>query len=63
MRQGEDDVRTFSIGQRNLNVTDLSPDTVYTVKVRATSQAGKGPWSELFVGRTLKAGECRSGIS
>ncbi|KAK3786751.1 hypothetical protein RRG08_000957 [Elysia crispata] len=54
-REGESDVRKFSINQRNLNVTNLSADTVYTVTVRASSQAGKGPWSQPFVGRTLKA--------
>ncbi|CAC5423207.1 unnamed protein product [Mytilus coruscus] len=36
-----------------LEIVDLVPDTAYQVKVRAWSQTGSGPWSEVFVGRTL----------
>ncbi|CAG2239895.1 Tyrosine-protein kinase Btk29A,Tyrosine kinase receptor Cad96Ca,Discoidin domain-containing receptor 2,Tyrosine-protein kinase receptor TYRO3,Putative neurotrophin receptor LTRK 1,ALK tyrosine kinase receptor,Tyrosine-protein kinase ABL2,Tyrosine-protein kinase abl-1,Tyrosine-protein kinase receptor UFO,Macrophage colony-stimulating factor 1 receptor,Leukocyte tyrosine kinase receptor,Tyrosine-protein kinase receptor Tie-1,Receptor-type tyrosine-protein kinase FLT3,ALK tyrosine kinase receptor homolog scd- len=36
-----------------LEIEDLVPDTAYQVKVRAWSQTGSGPWSEVFVGRTL----------
>ncbi|GFR72269.1 tyrosine-protein kinase receptor [Elysia marginata] len=54
-RDGDSDVKKFRIEERSLNLTDLRPDTVYTVTVRASSQAGNGPWSKPFVGRTLKA--------
>ncbi|KAL5011108.1 hypothetical protein ScPMuIL_013413 [Solemya velum] len=37
-----------------LDVTNLESDTNFEVKVRAMSIAGKGPWSKLFKGRTLK---------
>ncbi|XP_053397738.1 proto-oncogene tyrosine-protein kinase ROS-like isoform X2 [Mercenaria mercenaria] len=36
-------------------VTNLEPDTVYQVKVRAKSSSGAGPWSPVFHGKTLKA--------
>lgn len=42
-----------------LEIEDLVPDTAYQVKVRAWSQTGSGPWSEVFVGRTLSLGNNR----
>ncbi|GFN97601.1 tyrosine-protein kinase receptor [Plakobranchus ocellatus] len=47
--------RESGLSGRSLNVTNLRPDTVYTLAVRAVSQSGEGPWSEQFIGRTLKA--------
>ncbi|KAK3578565.1 hypothetical protein CHS0354_025280 [Potamilus streckersoni] len=35
-------------------VSNLEPDAQYSVKVRAFSKAGTGPWSEIFIGRTLR---------
>jgi proto-oncogene tyrosine-protein kinase ROS len=37
-------------------VSNLEPDTIFQVKVRAKSSSGAGPWSTVFHGRTLKAG-------
>ena len=42
--------------QLSLIVSNLEPDTQYKVKVRAKSASGRGPWSEVFTGRTLKEG-------
>ncbi|XP_060592485.1 proto-oncogene tyrosine-protein kinase ROS-like isoform X2 [Ruditapes philippinarum] len=36
-------------------VSNLEPDTIFQVKVRAKSSSGAGPWSTVFHGRTLKA--------
>lgn len=38
-------------------VSNLEPDTLYQVRVRAKSSSGIGPWSSVFHGRTLRAGE------
>ncbi|XP_023240042.1 proto-oncogene tyrosine-protein kinase ROS-like [Centruroides sculpturatus] len=35
---------------------NLYPNTLYSVKVRAFSPGGKGPWSKEFSGKTLKPG-------
>ena len=40
-----------------LEVENLVPNTTYQVKVRAWSKTGSGPWSEVFVGRTLSLGK------
>ena len=40
-----------------LEVEDLMPDTGYQVRVRALSSTGTGPWSEVFIGRTLTLGK------
>ncbi|XP_067675199.1 proto-oncogene tyrosine-protein kinase ROS-like isoform X2 [Haliotis asinina] len=36
-------------------VQNLQADTRYNIRVRAVSESGLGPWSEIFIGRTLKA--------
>ena len=40
-----------------LEVENLVLNTTYLVKVRAWSDTGSGPWSEVFVGRTLTLGK------
>ena len=40
----------------NFEVSNLQSDTKYEVKVRGRSNAGHGPWSRVFHGRTLKQG-------
>ena len=42
--------------QLSLIVSNLEPNTQYKVKVRAKSDSGRGPWSEVFTGKTLKEG-------
>ncbi|KAJ8314429.1 hypothetical protein KUTeg_006579 [Tegillarca granosa] len=37
----------------SFEVANLEPDTSYQIKVRALSKTGEGPWSNVFVGRTL----------
>ncbi|XP_035828604.1 proto-oncogene tyrosine-protein kinase ROS [Aplysia californica] len=48
------DVQEYSIADLSLSVSGLKADSIYVIKVRARSEAGFGPWSENFVGRTLK---------
>lgn len=48
--------KEHKISGLNLTITGLIPDSVYVVKVRARSEAGFGPWSKGFIGRTLKQG-------
>lgn len=44
----------MNITDTSTTVRNLRPNTVYSVKVRAYSQGGRGPWSTDFVGRTLR---------
>jgi len=37
-------------------VSDLLPNSVYNVRVRASSTAGSGPWSTDFTAQTLSTG-------
>ncbi|CAG5115203.1 unnamed protein product, partial [Candidula unifasciata] len=46
--------KEYNISTLNLTVSNLSPDTMYAIKIRARSDAGNGPWSRNFIGRTLK---------
>ncbi len=39
-----------------VRVLDLDPSTMYSIRVRAASVGGNGPWSEVFNGTTLKTG-------
>ncbi|XP_035208124.1 proto-oncogene tyrosine-protein kinase ROS-like, partial [Stegodyphus dumicola] len=43
-----------SISSNAYDVSNLKPNTTYSVKVRAYSDGGKGPWSSEFTGTTLK---------
>ncbi|XP_048459020.1 proto-oncogene tyrosine-protein kinase ROS [Rhincodon typus] len=44
------------IGSTNITLYGLSSTTLYTFKIRASSPGGKGPWSSIFQGTTLKEG-------
>ncbi|XP_064488538.1 proto-oncogene tyrosine-protein kinase ROS-like isoform X2 [Ornithodoros turicata] len=44
----------LNITETSATVGNLRPNTVYSVKVRAYSRGGKGPWSSDFIGRTLQ---------
>ncbi|KAH9381223.1 hypothetical protein HPB48_014466 [Haemaphysalis longicornis] len=47
-------IYAMNISDTATTVRNLRPDTAYSVKVRAYSPGGRGPWSLDFVGRTLK---------
>ncbi|XP_077540102.1 receptor protein-tyrosine kinase sevenless isoform X2 [Haemaphysalis longicornis] len=47
-------IYAMNISDTATTVRNLRPDTAYSVKVRAYSPGGRGPWSMDFVGRTLK---------
>ncbi|CAG5130159.1 unnamed protein product, partial [Candidula unifasciata] len=49
-----DELQQYDVSALSLTLTNLTPDSVYKVKARARSEAGFGPWSEEFIGRTLK---------
>ncbi|GCC33430.1 hypothetical protein chiPu_0011899 [Chiloscyllium punctatum] len=44
------------IHSTNITLHGLSSSTLYTFKIRASSPGGKGPWSSMFQGTTLKEG-------
>ncbi|RWS22057.1 proto-oncogene tyrosine-protein kinase ROS-like isoform X1, partial [Leptotrombidium deliense] len=44
-----------NISKTSCDLHQLKPNTVYKISVRASSKAGKGPWSSAFVGSTLKS--------
>lgn len=43
----------FDIKDQSCNLGQLKMNTTYLIKIRAVSISGPGPWSRLFVGRTL----------
>ncbi|XP_078088015.1 proto-oncogene tyrosine-protein kinase ROS-like [Mustelus asterias] len=45
-----------AIYSTNITIYGLSSSTVYTFRIRASSPGGKGPWSSIFQGTTLKEG-------
>ncbi|KAL1483200.1 hypothetical protein MTO96_013085 [Rhipicephalus appendiculatus] len=47
-------IYAMNISDTTTTVRNLRPDTAYSVKVRAYSPGGRGPWSVDFVGRTLR---------
>ncbi|KAL3251013.1 hypothetical protein MRX96_055276 [Rhipicephalus microplus] len=47
-------IYAMNISDTTTTVRNLRPDTAYSVKVRAYSAGGRGPWSVDFVGRTLR---------
>ncbi|XP_077488341.1 receptor protein-tyrosine kinase sevenless isoform X1 [Amblyomma americanum] len=47
-------IYSMNISDTTTTVRNLRPDTAYSVKVRAYSPGGRGPWSVDFVGRTLR---------
>ncbi|XP_050027352.2 proto-oncogene tyrosine-protein kinase ROS isoform X2 [Dermacentor andersoni] len=47
-------IYAMNISETTTTVRNLRPDTAYSVKVRAYSPGGRGPWSVDFVGRTLR---------
>ncbi|XP_067896101.1 proto-oncogene tyrosine-protein kinase ROS [Heterodontus francisci] len=44
------------INSTNITLYGLNSSTVYTFRIRASSPGGKGPWSSIFQGTTLKEG-------
>nr|XP_022292756.1 proto-oncogene tyrosine-protein kinase ROS-like isoform X1 [Crassostrea virginica] len=44
-----------NVWNTTITLSNLDPNTLYQVKVRAKSDVGTGPWSALFRGRTLNA--------
>ncbi|RWS08705.1 Proto-oncogene tyrosine-protein kinase ROS-like protein [Dinothrombium tinctorium] len=44
-----------NISETSCVLHELSPKTAYKINVRAYSEAGKGPWTQSFVGTTLKS--------
>lgn len=47
-------VQGINISENVYAISSLKPNTSYSVKVRAYSDGGKGPWSSEFKGSTLK---------
>ncbi|KAH9525303.1 hypothetical protein Btru_001020 [Bulinus truncatus] len=43
----------YSVSKLKHSITNLSPNTEYSIQVRAQSTAGDGPWSKIFIGKTL----------
>ena len=52
--------RTYKMAKLHLRVSNLTPGNLYRFCVRATSSSGRGPWSQSFIGETLKAGSYSS---
>ncbi|XP_071801017.1 proto-oncogene tyrosine-protein kinase ROS-like [Asterias amurensis] len=50
-----DSVLVESIQGVTSTLVNLTAETQYSIRVRAYSTAGRGPWSNRFVGRTLKS--------
>lgn len=42
-----------NVWNTSITLSNLDPNTIYNVKVRAKSETGVGPWSGMFKGRTL----------
>uniref|UniRef100_A0A8W8J0U6 Tyrosine-protein kinase receptor n=1 Tax=Magallana gigas TaxID=29159 RepID=A0A8W8J0U6_MAGGI len=42
-----------NVWNTSITLSNLDPNTIYNVKVRAKSETGVGPWSGTFKGRTL----------
>ena len=51
-----DSVLVESIQGVTSTLVNLTAETQYIIRVGAYSTAGRGPWSNRFVGRTLKSG-------
>lgn len=45
-----------NVWNTSITLSNLDPNTIYNVKVRAKSETGVGPWSGTFKGRTLTEG-------
>lgn len=45
-----------NVWNTSITLSNLDPNTIYNVKVRAKSETGEGPWSGMFKGRTLTEG-------
>lgn len=56
-------IYVMNITETSTTVRNLRPNTSYSVKVRAYSPGGRGPWSLDFVGRTLKPRELSNNAS
>ncbi|XP_076317469.1 proto-oncogene tyrosine-protein kinase ROS-like isoform X2 [Tachypleus tridentatus] len=50
------------ISETFCTIQNLLPNTHYSVKVRAYNRGGKGPWSDLFDGKTLREGNDQDDI-
>ncbi|GFQ68878.1 proto-oncogene tyrosine-protein kinase ROS [Trichonephila clavata] len=53
-------VKVNNIDKNLCYINNLLPNTTYSVKVRAYTAGGTGPWSSEFLGNTLKTREERS---
>ncbi|ESP04075.1 hypothetical protein LOTGIDRAFT_156686 [Lottia gigantea] len=54
IKKGKTKRLAHKVSETTLSVNRLHPDTQYSIQLRAVSNTGQGPWSQFFVGRTLK---------
>ncbi|KAG8193693.1 hypothetical protein JTE90_024054 [Oedothorax gibbosus] len=50
-------IERINVPENTYDISNLKPNTSYSVKVRAFSEGGKGPWSSEFKGSTLRSSE------